>query len=70
MKFIIGLALLTVATFGGAFTAQTQHFDQEKLACKRAEGRGSIRYTRAGIPFAYECMRMHLVLKYKNGEYR
>ncbi|QNO00362.1 hypothetical protein QGX21_gp126 [Pseudomonas phage phiPsa315] len=50
---------------------QANHYDDQKMACKRAEGRGSLITSRTtGIPIGYECMRLHLVLKYRNGEYR
>ncbi|UAW53565.1 hypothetical protein QGX15_gp130 [Pseudomonas phage psageK4e] len=71
MKFIVGLGLCAVAMFGSIFMVQANHFDDQKMACKKAEGRGSLVVSRTtGIPIGYECMRMHLVLKYRNGEYR
>uniref|UniRef100_A0AAU6VZB2 Uncharacterized protein n=2 Tax=unclassified bacterial viruses TaxID=12333 RepID=A0AAU6VZB2_9VIRU len=70
MKFLVCLSLFAATMFGSIFYVQDQHFDEEKMACKRANGRGSVLHSRAGIPIGYECMRMHLVLKYRNGEYR
>jgi hypothetical protein len=71
MKFAIGLVLCAAAMFGSLFYVQSSHFDDQKIACIKAQGRGSVLHSNAtGIPIGYECMRMHLVLKYKNGEYR
>lgn len=70
MKFVIGLGLFSVAMFGSIFMVQASHYDDQKMACIRAEGRGKLLTSRTGIPIGYECMRMHLVLKYRNGEYR
>lgn len=51
-----------------AITA-SEHRQAEIKACHLANGRGTITYS-FGIPVSYECMRMHLVLKYKNGVYK
>lgn len=70
MNFILGTALAAVAMFGGLFYNQTKHFDEQVIACKRAEGHGEFLKSKTGMPIGYECMRMHLVLKFRNGEYK
>jgi len=70
MKFAIGLSLFAAAMFGSIFVVQTKHYNDEKIACMKANGRGSVLHSRTGMPIGYECMRMHLVLKYRNGEYK
>lgn len=64
------LILLSCTTFGGVFYKQTSHFEDQKIACIKAEGRGEYLYTKLGIPYGFECMRMHKVLKFKKGEYK
>lgn len=70
MKFTIALILFAAAMFGSMFVVRANHFDDQKMACVRAAGRGTVLLGSAGMPIGYECMRMHLVLKYRNGEYR
>jgi hypothetical protein len=70
MKFAIGLSLFAAAMFGSLFYVQASHFDDQKIACMKVQGRGSVLHSRTGMPIGYECMRMHLVLKYRNGEYK
>lgn len=70
MKFVIGLTLFAASIFGTVFAKQADHFNDQKVACMKVQGSGSVQYSNTGIPIGYECMRMHLVLKYKNGEYR
>lgn len=70
MKFVLGLSLFAVAMFGGLFYNQSAHFDDQKMACIKAQGHGSILHSNVGMPIGYECMRMHLVLKFRNGEYK
>jgi len=69
MKFAICLTLLAVSIFGTVFAKQ-DHFNDQKIACIKAQGNGSVLHSNTGMPIGYDCMRMHLVLKYKNGEYR
>lgn len=70
MKFTIGLILFTAAMFGSLFVIRANHFDDQKMACIRAGGNGTLLRSEIGIPIGYECMRMHLVMKYRNGEYK
>jgi hypothetical protein len=71
VKFVIGLGLFAVAMFGSIFMVQANHYDDQKIACIEAQGRGKLLHSRTtGMPIGYECMRMHLVLKYRNGEYK
>lgn len=71
MKFMLGLALVGVAMFGSVFIVRANHFDDQKMACIRASGVGKVIEGSLGVPIGYECMRMHLVMKYRaNGEYR
>lgn len=70
MKFVVGLGLCAVAMFGSMFAVRANHFDDQKMACLKAGGKGELLYSSTGIPIGYECMRLHLVLKYRNGEYK
>lgn len=70
MKFVLGLSLFTVAMFGSIFVIQTNHYDDQKMACLKAGGRGKLLHSNTGMPIGYECMRLHLVLKFRNGEYK
>ncbi|UOL48515.1 hypothetical protein QGX12_gp129 [Pseudomonas phage Kremar] len=70
MKFTIGLVLFAAAMFGSMFIVRANHFDDQKMACIRAGGNGKVLHTELGIPAGYECMRMHLVLKFRNGDYK
>lgn len=70
MKFVLGLSLFAVAMFGSIFVVQTNHFDDQKMACIKSGGYGSVLHSNVGMPIGYECMRMHLVLKFRNGEYK
>lgn len=70
LKFFAGVVLLSVLLFGSIFTTQAGHFDDRVNACRNAQGRGELVKDSFGIPIEYECMRMHLVLKYRNGEYK
>ncbi|WVS24522.1 hypothetical protein PSPHG_CDS_0041 [Pseudomonas phage Psxphi15] len=56
--------------FGSMFIVRINHFDDQKMACIRAGGNGKVLHTELGIPAGYECMRMHLVLKFRNGDYK
>lgn len=70
MKFTIGLVLFAVAMFGSMFTVRANHFDDQKMACIRAGGNGKVLHSELGMPVGYECMRMHLVMKFRKGEYK
>jgi hypothetical protein len=70
MKFVLGLCLFAVAMFGSIFFVQAQHFNEEKIACIKAGGSGTVLHSDVGIPVRYECMKMHLVLKFRNGGYK
>jgi len=70
MKFTIGLTLAAVLMFGSMFVVRASHFDDKKMACLLAGGRGTVLHSDIGMPIGYECMRMHLVLKFRNGVYR
>lgn len=70
MKFAIGLVLFAVTMFGSMFIVRVNHFDDQKMACLKANGRGTVLYSDVGMPTGYECMRRHLVLKYRNGVYK
>lgn len=69
MKFLLCLVLFSVTMFGSMFVVRTNHFDDQKMACIRAGGNGKVLYSKMGLPIGYECMRLHLVLKYRNGRY-
>jgi hypothetical protein len=66
----MGLAAFAFTMFGSMFFVMGSQFDSEKIACIRAGGDGKILHSELGMPIGYKCMRMHLVMKYKNGEYR
>lgn len=70
MKFTTGLVLFAVAMFGSMFIVRANHFDDQKIACLKAGGRGTVLHSNIGMPIGYECMRMHLVLKFRKGEYK
>ncbi|CUR44296.1 hypothetical protein VCM_00077 [Pseudomonas phage VCM] len=70
MKFTIGLVLFAAAMFGSMFIVRANHFDDQKMACIRAAGNGKVLHSDIGMPIGYECMRMHLVLKFRNGDYK
>ncbi|UAV84569.1 hypothetical protein PHB09_073 [Pseudomonas phage PHB09] len=70
MKFFLCLVLSSVTMFGSIFVVRTNHFDDQKMACIRSGGNGKVLYSVMRIPIGYECMRMHLVMKYRKGEYR
>lgn len=70
MNFTIGLVLFAATMFGGMFSVRANHFDDQKIACIRAGGNGKLLHSSVGVPIGYECMRMHLVMKFRNGEYR
>lgn len=70
MRFLIGLGLCTVAMFGSMFIVRANHFDDQKMACINADGRGKLVHSSFGIPIGYDCMRMHKVLKYRQGVYK
>lgn len=70
MKFTIGLVLFAVAMFGSIFVVRQNHFDDQKMACFRAGGSGKVLHSDIGMPIGYECMRMHLVMKFRKGEYK
>lgn len=70
MKFLMGVLLFATAMFGSLFVVRYTHFDDQKIACIRAGGHGTLLKSEIGMPIGYECMRMHLVLKYRKGEYR
>jgi hypothetical protein len=70
VKFTIGLVLFAAAMFGSMFMVRANHFDDQKMACIMAGGRGTVFHSDIGMPIGYECMRMHLVLKFRNGVYR
>ena len=66
----MGLAVFAFTMFGSMFVVMGNHFDAEKMACIRVGGDGKILHSELGMPIGYKCTRMHLVMKYKNGEYR
>jgi hypothetical protein len=70
VKFIIGLVLFSAATFGSLFVVRVNHFEDQKIACMKVAASGKVMHGDLGMPIGYECMRMHLILKYRNGEYR
>ena len=70
MKFTIGIVLFAVAMFGSLFIVRANHFDDQKMACISAGGSGKVLHGDLGMPIGYECMRMHLVLKFRNGVYK
>lgn len=70
MKFLAGLVLFSVAMFGSLFIVRANHFDEQKIACMRAGGNGKVLHSELGMPVGYKCMRMHLVMKFKKGEYK
>lgn len=70
MKFVAGLALFAVAMFGSIFVVQAGHYDDMKMACLKVNGSGKLLHSSLGIPIGYECMRLHLVLKYRQGVYK
>lgn len=70
MKFFVGLVLLSSLVFGSIFITQAGHFDDQAKACRKANGSGELVKDSLGVPIKYKCMRMHLVLKYRNGEYK
>jgi hypothetical protein len=70
VKFVIGLGLFAVTMFGSIFVVQANHYDDMKMACLKSGGRGELLHSSLGIPIGYECMRQHLVLKYRQGVYK
>jgi hypothetical protein len=70
VKFTIGLVLFAVLMFGSMFIVRVNHYDDQKMACIRAGGNGKVLKGSVGIPIGYECQRMHLIMKYRNGEYK
>ncbi|ATN92799.1 hypothetical protein QGX11_gp036 [Pseudomonas phage PPSC2] len=70
MKFLICIGISAVLMFGSIFITQANHFDDQKMACIRAGGNGTMLKSSMGIPVGYKCQRMHLVMKYRNGGYK
>lgn len=70
MKFTLGVVLFAIMMFGSMFIMRANHFDDQKMACIRAGGHGTVLHSSIGMPIGYECMRMHLVMKFRNGEYK
>lgn len=70
MKFVICLTLGAAFMLGSAFFVREHHFNDQKIACIKAGGRGEMLRSRTGMPDGFECMRLHHVLKYRQGVYR
>ena len=70
MKFVMTLTLAFILAFASIFFIRVDHFDDQKFACIRAGGDGIVTYDELGIADGFKCQRMHLNLKYRDGEYK
>lgn len=69
LGWIFALLLLSGCVYSALYVTAIEHRRKEATACWLAGGRGETTI-KLGVHVSYECMRMHLVLKYKNGVYK
>lgn len=67
--WIFALLLLSGCVYSALYVTAIEHRRKQADACWLAYGNGEPVY-KLGIPVDYHCMRMHLVLKYRNGVYK
>lgn len=70
MKWLTGAVVCVLMFFGPTLYVEHTNYNDQKIACIHADGRGKLLTNSLGIPSGYECRRMHLLMKYRNGRYQ